>query len=138
MWHEFPHAHYELIKYKRTMNVPIFTMHHESKIIINQLCWRPGMNPGLGNNGAAWLLHGRSLHSLSCHIFPSTWCLNLCSHISLKNTTCCVRIPAPWCKTRKSIRTVRRLPDARFINTLDKVSCVPWWFQNWCVVIKLH
>jgi hypothetical protein len=33
-------------------------------------------------------------------ILPSTWCLDLCSHISLKKTTCCVCIPAPWCKTR--------------------------------------
>jgi hypothetical protein len=40
------------------------------------------------------------LHSLFHHNFPSTWCLDLCSHISLKDTTCCVCIPAPWYKTR--------------------------------------
>jgi hypothetical protein len=40
------------------------------------------------------------LYSLCYHIFPSTWFLDLCSHISLKNTTCCVHIPAPWGKTR--------------------------------------
>jgi hypothetical protein len=27
-------------------------------------------------------LHRRSLQNLSCHIFPSIWCLDLCSHIS--------------------------------------------------------
>jgi hypothetical protein len=80
----------------------------------------------------------RSLHSLFYHNFPSTWCLDLCSHISLKNITCCVCISAPWCKTRQSTRSVRRLPDARSISTLDKVLRVPWWFQNWCIEIKLH
>jgi hypothetical protein len=82
-------------------------------------------------------LHSRSLQSLSYCIFPRTLYLDLCSHISLKKTTCCVCIPVPWCKTRKGNRTIWRLPDARLINTLDKVSCMPWWFQNWCVAIKL-
>jgi hypothetical protein len=57
-------------------------------------------DPGLGYNGVCTASPCRSLHSLFYHNFPSTWCLDLCSHISLKNTTCCVRTPAPWCKTR--------------------------------------
>jgi hypothetical protein len=49
---------------------------------------------GWGKMEFAQPLHGRSLHSLSCSVFHSTWCLDLCSHI-LKDTTCCVCIPAP-------------------------------------------
>jgi hypothetical protein len=46
-------------------------------------------------------LHGMIFHSVSYHIFPSTWCRDLCSHISLKNTTRCVCIPPPDAKLDK-------------------------------------
>jgi hypothetical protein len=60
-------------------------------------------DPGLGIMEFAQPLHigvctvspCRSLHSLFYHNFPRTWCFEFCSHISLKDTTCCVCIPAP-------------------------------------------
>jgi hypothetical protein len=51
--------------------------------------------PWTGNNGVFIASPCRSLHSLFYHDFPITWCLGLCSHISLKKTISCVHIPAP-------------------------------------------
>jgi hypothetical protein len=96
-----------------------------------EMHWEPLRNRVRGDIGdQAWTLdweitefakspHSRSLQSLSYHIFPSSWCLDLCFHISLKNTTCCVCIPAPKAKLDK----VPELLNARLMNTLDKVSC---------------
>jgi hypothetical protein len=60
-------------------------------------CWRPGMEPGLGHS---FSMVGACTVSPTL-ILPSTWCLDLCSHISLKKTTCCVHIPTPDAKLDK-------------------------------------